>query len=351
MKRISALLIALVLMLSAFAMATTAQSGSDFYYLDTANVLSTETEAEIYYNNVNLADATGAQIVVAAISTTGSLTTEQYAYRMFNDWGIGDEKKDNGILVLLVINDDDYYVTLGTGAERIIDSGTLGEMLDAYLEPDFAAKNYSDGAQKLFKILFEVVRDHYGVNLAYMDINAIYNAGYLTAGSTVPGGRSSYTVSSKPAPNEVKEDDNSVLGGIILVVIILLIVRRIVRRKVTEPDGTVVVSRPRFIFFGPMRPVHRYPPRPAGPRPSAGDFGLRSSRPSRPFGGSSFGGGSGFGGSSRGAGAGRSSFSSGRSSFSSSSRSSGGFSRPSGGFGGGHGGGGASRGGGAGRGR
>ena len=51
---------------------------------------------------------------------TGSLSTEDYATEAFNTWGLGSSSKNNGVLILLVMqsqqyDDGDYYVTLGTG--------------------------------------------------------------------------------------------------------------------------------------------------------------------------------------------------------------------------------------------
>lgn len=327
MKKLTALFIVLVVLLSCFALADASQTGEDFYYLDTANVLSYEAEAEIYYNNVNLCKATGAQIVVAAIDTTGAKTTEDYAYRMFNQWGIGDKKKDNGILVLMTIRDDDYYVTLGTGAERIIDAGTLKLLLNDVLEPDFAAKRYSEGAVKLFRELFEIVRDFYGVNLAYMDENALFVAGYLGTGAAIPGGREA----GWEKTNTEQKGGSGMWILIIIIVIVVLIIRSNRKKRggyVPTTTTTVITPAPaprrRFVFFSAPRVTSR-------PRAARAPRAPRVTSYSRPS-------------VSRSS---SSSFSSGRSSFSSSRSSS----SHSSSFGGGHGGGGSSRGGGAGRGR
>lgn len=319
MKRLTALFTVLVVLLSCFALADASQTGEDFYYLDTANVLSYEAEAEIYYNNVNLCKATGAQIVVAAIDTTGAKTTEDYAYQMFNQWGIGDKKKDNGILVLMTIRDDDYYVTLGTGAERIIDAGTLKLLLNDVLEPDFAAKRYSEGAVKLFRELFEIVRDFYGVNLAYMDENALYVSGDLGTGAPIPGGRDAGWLDTQTE----KKGGSGMWILIIIIVIVVLIIRSNRKKRggyVPTTTTTVITPTPaprrRFVFFSAPRVTSR-------PRAARAPRAPRVTSYSRPS-------------VSRSS---SSSFSSGRSSSHSSS------------FGGGHGGGGSSRGGGAGRGR
>ncbi len=108
----------------------------------------------IYHNNVDLQKARGAQIVVAAVKTLDGLTREDYAYRLINEWGVGDKTGNNGVVLLLAIEEDDYYLTTGTGMERHLDAGAAKTMLDKYLEPDFAKKDYDAGIREIFEALF-----------------------------------------------------------------------------------------------------------------------------------------------------------------------------------------------------
>ena len=116
--RVCVLALALLAMLCAPALAKTVSPGPDFYYLDNANVLSDELKGEIFFANKLLYDACGAQIVVVTVDSTGRDAIDDYAYELFNSWGIGDAAKNNGFLLLLAINDDDYYARTGSGLDR-----------------------------------------------------------------------------------------------------------------------------------------------------------------------------------------------------------------------------------------
>ncbi|MDY2871012.1 MAG: TPM domain-containing protein, partial [Eubacteriales bacterium] len=151
LKRLSALLLALLLTAaSALAAPKVIQPTEDFYVNDSANVLSDEVEGLIVLNNDKLYAACGAQIVFVTVPTTGTASIEDYAYTLFNSWGIGSSDKNNGILLLMAIGDDDYWLMQGKGLQDYITSGDLDDMLLNDLEPDFAAKDYSAGAEKLF---------------------------------------------------------------------------------------------------------------------------------------------------------------------------------------------------------
>ena len=60
--------------------------------------------------------AAGRSIGVLTVDYTGNLTTEDYALQAFNTWGIGSSSENNGVLILLVMEsqeyeDGDYYLT------------------------------------------------------------------------------------------------------------------------------------------------------------------------------------------------------------------------------------------------
>ena len=68
---------------------------------DYAGVLSDATEDYIMTQNETLTAATGGAIVVVTVDFLDGMEIDDYAYEIFNDWGIGDADADNGLLLLL----------------------------------------------------------------------------------------------------------------------------------------------------------------------------------------------------------------------------------------------------------
>lgn len=288
---------------------------SDSYVSDFANVVDSSTEEKLNSQAEALEQATGAQLVVVTVDFLDGMSIDDYAYDLFNDWGIGDADKNNGLLVLLAIGEENYYSLPGTGLSDVMDAGTLDDLQYKYLEPDFAAGNYSAGLESYCGALFDRLESYYGVS--------------TEGGQTAP---------IQPDPQPVQPSRGlsvgSIIGGFFVLVVVLLVfasVFALPRRRSVGRGG---------IFWSPWYMGRRRPPRPpyAGPRPGPPPPHYRPPTPHNPPRGGFGGGFGGFGGgSSRGGGAGR--------------RSSGGSGRSSG-FGGGgsfRGGGGSSRGGGAGR--
>lgn len=131
------------------------------YVLDEAGVLSEETEQEIIKENQTLFEETGAQIVVVTVDFLDGETIDDYAYTLFNSWGIGSVERNNGLLLLMAIGEDNYYATSGYGIDDYFDGAKLQEMLNEYLEPDFAAKEYDAGAKKFFDAALSEMESYY----------------------------------------------------------------------------------------------------------------------------------------------------------------------------------------------
>ncbi len=329
--RAGAALIGMLLLLSMFAMTAMAaiqvpEPAELFYVADYADVLSADTVSHIVSQNDALYDATGAQIVVATVDFLDGHDIEEYAWKMFNEWGVGSKEKNNGVLLLLAIGEDNYWAVQGKGLEDILTSGDLGDLLYDYLEEDFANQDYDAGVYKVFDAMLQRLQRYYGIG----ETDSSQPIILPPAGGTV---------------DPIPPSEHSGVGffRIFPVILIVIVVVLVIVLSALAP----VRRRP---YYGPtyyprrgFYPRRRRPPFMGPPPPPGGGMHPPHSGDTPPFhGGDIFGDFFGGGGSTRGGGAGRSSFSgSSRSSSRSSGRSSS--------FGSRSGGGGSSRGGGAGR--
>lgn len=375
MKRIILLVLTLLLaLLPVCALADVVSYTADFYVADYAEVLSDEVEGLIVLNNDQLNKACGAQIVVVTVNSLGGAEIENYAYTLFNDWKIGDKARNNGLLILLAVQDGTYWLMPGKGLQDYLTAGDLDELANEHFIPQAQVGNFEEGIRQLFSACFEKVSIAYDADVSLND--SLYYT-WLQKGSSSTGGARFLSEPLREMP-EIAEPVQSIEstaepmnppaqqrrdgGGfgfihviIILVVLIILfggvstIRNRPGRRSAPPPRRPAAPPPPRPPMGGYPRTAPRPAPRPV-PRPPMGG-GMsgrptggynRPSAPSRPTGG--FGGGrTGSGGGSGG------SFSRPASRPASRPVSRPSSSRPSGGFGGGRsGGGGMTRGGGSG---
>lgn len=143
------------------ALAAVPQRPANKYVLDEAGVLSDKTEREIIKENEELFEECGAEIVIVAVDFLGGKDIEDYANDLFNTWGIGSSQRNNGILLVLAIGEENYYATTGYGLEDYFDGAKFQELFDDYLEEDFAAGRYDEGVEAFFDEVLDEVEDYY----------------------------------------------------------------------------------------------------------------------------------------------------------------------------------------------
>lgn len=67
---------------------------------DAASILTGASKVEAEALIHEAARKTTAEIAIATVSSLDGLSVEEYATRLFNEWGIGKKGADNGVLIL-----------------------------------------------------------------------------------------------------------------------------------------------------------------------------------------------------------------------------------------------------------
>jgi len=112
---------------------------------DFAGILSEDTKAQISGLIDDVKRSTGAEIAVVTVTSLEGMSVEEYAVRLFEEWGIGEEEKDNGVLFLIAPNERTVWIEVGYGLEPIITDGRAGGILDEAVVPFFKAGDYNQG--------------------------------------------------------------------------------------------------------------------------------------------------------------------------------------------------------------
>jgi len=122
------------------------------YFTDATNTLSgIEEQMESYGRE--LKEKTGCEIGVLVIHSLNTYSVEDYAYQVFNEWGIGEKTKNNGVLFLLAIEERKARIEVGYGLEYLItEEKATGFLLD-YAVPYFKNNNWDDGLLSTIRAL------------------------------------------------------------------------------------------------------------------------------------------------------------------------------------------------------
>lgn len=112
---------------------------------DYANVIDASAEDSINALGDEL-DLNGyGQMVFVVVEFLDGYDVEDYAYALFNEWGIGHGDDNDGVLILVSVGDREYHLLQGKGIEKVLTSADLGEIADEELIPSLANDNYSQG--------------------------------------------------------------------------------------------------------------------------------------------------------------------------------------------------------------
>lgn len=108
-------------------------------------ILSVSTERQINLLLDSLQAKTSAEVAVVAVNSIGDADIKQFATELFNHWGIGKKEKDNGLLILFVLNQRKITFETGYGIEGILPDAICKRIQTQYMLPEFKTGNYDKG--------------------------------------------------------------------------------------------------------------------------------------------------------------------------------------------------------------
>ncbi|MGQ9604034.1 MAG: TPM domain-containing protein [bacterium] len=139
------------------------------YVNDFANMISPNAEAAIEQIAMEVKTKTGTEIVVATIMTCGGVEIEQYAVDLFMEWGIGERGKDNGILVLVALEDRKIFIKTGYGVEGVLPDAEAHRIYTEIIVPGFRAGKYDEALVIAVSSIAKLVLAEVGENLSASD--------------------------------------------------------------------------------------------------------------------------------------------------------------------------------------
>jgi len=127
---------------------------------DFANVIDPATEAAIDQQLDQLEQQTSSEIAVATIASLDGMSVEEYANRLFKEWGVGQSKADNGVLILVAPAAREMRIEVGYGLEGVLPDGLAGQVIRDDFTPRFRDNDYSGGIRDGVSRVVKIVERH-----------------------------------------------------------------------------------------------------------------------------------------------------------------------------------------------
>jgi uncharacterized protein len=115
---------------------------------DFAHVIDTPSAQTMETLIRSLQQASGDVVIIATVPTFKPYgDIREYAVKMFENHGrgIGQRGRDNGVLILLAVNDRQVWIEVGYDLEQFITDGFAGETSRQYMAPEFRRSAYGPG--------------------------------------------------------------------------------------------------------------------------------------------------------------------------------------------------------------
>ncbi len=170
------------------------------YVNDYAGIMSSGTQDELDALGRQLESETGAQVVIVTTDSLHGADAMKVATDTANKAQLGSGEKDNGVLILVSIDDKQRFMAVGSGLEGDLTDIDCEHLQQDYLVPAFRQGNYDQGLNDLYVHTVAHIADAYGADL---DQNG--------------------TTYQEPAYEDTQDEGSSSLSGFILVATILVL--------------------------------------------------------------------------------------------------------------------------------
>jgi uncharacterized protein len=126
------------------------------YVSDFARVIDPATHDRLEQYCAAVERATGAQVALVTIRSLEGEPVEDVAKIIFNGWGIGQQGKNNGVMLLLAIGDRRSRLEIGSGLEGIVPNGLAGVVLSE-MRPALRQENYGEAMMAAAQTIGETI--------------------------------------------------------------------------------------------------------------------------------------------------------------------------------------------------
>jgi uncharacterized protein len=113
--------------------------------VDDANILTYPEEVAITADLKALEDKSSDQVVVVTLPTLQGYTIEDFGYQLGRHWGIGTDKLDNGVILIVAPNERKVRIEVGRGLEGILTDALSKIIIENAVLPQFREGNFAQG--------------------------------------------------------------------------------------------------------------------------------------------------------------------------------------------------------------
>lgn len=128
---------------------------------DDAHVLAQETIEALEQRLKVYEDSTSNQIAIFTIQSLDGEVLEEYSLKVAKAWKLGQKDKDNGVLLLVAVDDHKMRIEVGQGLEGVLTDAHSNRIIRNELTPNFRRSDYDAGVLAAVEAMIKSIGGEY----------------------------------------------------------------------------------------------------------------------------------------------------------------------------------------------
>jgi uncharacterized protein len=145
--------------------------------VDSANLLSSNAKEKITATLKEHEDKTSNQIVVVILNSLNGYEIEDYSYQLGRHWGIGQKDLNNGVLLVVALEEKKLRIEVGYGLEGALTDKTAYEIINYTIKPNFRQEQYDKAIISATNEIIQAIKGEYTAKTKIKNEDVNSNAG------------------------------------------------------------------------------------------------------------------------------------------------------------------------------
>lgn len=134
-------------------------ANKNHFVSDPDNLISQEAENNANSKLRNLMDSTSAEVAVVLLSSIGDADIFDFTQSLFRKWGLGKEDKDNGLMIMFVIDQRKVRIHTGYGVEGVLPDISARNIIEYDIIPHWKSGNLDKAVESAVDRVYNIFTD------------------------------------------------------------------------------------------------------------------------------------------------------------------------------------------------
>jgi uncharacterized protein len=128
---------------------------------DEGGILSQQVVNYLEQSLKSFEDSTSNQIAVLIVNSLEGESIDQFGIRVADQWKLGQKDKDNGVILLIALNDRKMRIEVGQGLEGPLPDAICNRIIRNEMAPAFRRRDYDGGVVAAVEGIRKAIKGEY----------------------------------------------------------------------------------------------------------------------------------------------------------------------------------------------